>query len=68
MEKGWKEIFTTDQEYKAAMAQSILEENNIKSVLLNQHDSAYNIFGEFKIYVDKPFIEKAVELLKDLEN
>lgn len=68
MEKGWKEIFTTNQEYLATMAQSILEENNIKSVLLNQHDSAYNMFGEFKIYVDEPFIEKALELLKNLEN
>lgn len=68
MEKGWKEVFLTAQEYKAQMAKDILEDAGIKTVIMNQHDSAYKSFGDIVVYVPEADESKAKELLKKLKN
>ena len=68
MEKGWKEVFMTSQEYKADMAKDILENAGIRVVVMNQHDTAYKSFGEFTVYVQEKDENRSVELLKDLKN
>ena len=68
MEKGWKVVYFTAQEYKAEMAKEILENEGINVVMLNQHDSAYQSFGEISLYVAEPDETKAVELLKNLKH
>lgn len=67
MEKGWKEVYITAVEYKAEMAKDILENAGIKFVVINQHDSAIQSFGEFCIYTAEENAEQAVELLKHLK-
>jgi len=68
MEKGWKEIFMTAHEYKASMAKDMLENEGIKSVIINQHDSAYQSFGEFSVLVAEADAVKAVEIIKELKH
>lgn len=68
MEKGWKEVFLTAHEYKATMAKDILENAGLKAVIMNQHDSAYQSFGEFVVYVEETKEQKALELLKELKS
>ena len=68
MEKGWKEAFLTAHEYKATMAKDILENAGIKTVILNQHDTAYQSFGNLVVYVPEANINKAMDLLKELKN
>jgi hypothetical protein len=68
MEKGWKQVLLTAFDYKAEMDRSILEENGIKAVILNQKDSAYKIFGDYSVYAGEEFESEALELLKDLKN
>jgi hypothetical protein len=68
MEEGWKEVYMTAHEYKANMAKDLLEIEGIKAVIISQHDTAYQSFGEFIVYVADEFAEKAVELLKKLKN
>ncbi|MCK5730771.1 MAG: DUF2007 domain-containing protein [Draconibacterium sp.] len=68
MEKGWKEVFMTVHEYKASMAKDMLENVGIKAVVLNQHDSAYQSFGEFSVLVAEVDELKAVEILKELKH
>ena len=68
MEKGWKEAFLTVHEYKATMAKDILENAGIKTVILNQHDTAYQSFGNIVVYVPEADINKAMDLLKELKN
>ncbi len=68
MEKGWKMVYFTGHEYKASIAKELLENEGIKVVLLNQHDTAYQSFGEFSLYVAESDAAKAVELLKNLKN
>ena len=68
MEKGWKEVYMTAHEYKASMAKDMLENEGVKAVIINQHDSAYQSFGEFTILVAENDVDKALELLKNLKN
>ena len=68
MEEGWKEVFLTAHEYKASMARDILENAGIKTVVMNQQDSAYKSFGEYVVYVQEADKKKAVELLKELKH
>jgi hypothetical protein len=68
MEKGWKQVFMSAAEYTAEMAKDILEKQNIKVVVLNQHDSAFQNFGDFCLYVSEQDEQRAIELLKDLKH
>ncbi len=68
MEKGWVEIYSTAHEYKATIAKDLLENEGIKAVILNQHDSAYTTFGEVGVFVDEADKTKAIELLKNLKH
>ena len=68
MEKGWKEVYITAHDYKAEMAREILENEGIKSVIMNQHDSAIQSIGNFYVYVATEDVSKAVELLKNLKH
>ena len=61
-------VYFTGHEYKASIAKELLENEGIKVVLLNQHDTAYQSFGEFSLYVAESDATKAVELLKNLKN
>ena len=67
MEEGWKEVYMTASEYKAEMAKDKLETAGMKVVVLNQHDTAIQSFGEYRIYVADENVVTAVELLKELK-
>jgi len=66
MEEGWKEVYMTASEVKAEMAKDILENTGIKCVIMNQHDSVYQI-GDFLIYTAEEDVARSVELLKILK-
>jgi len=68
MEKGWIEVYMTAHEYKVSIAKELLDNESIKAVVLNQHDSAYQVFGEYSIYVAEKDAEKATLLLKNLKH
>ena len=68
MEKGWIELYITAHEYKASMAKDMLENEGIKAVVINQHDSAYQTFGEYSIHVSENDVAKAALLLKNLKH
>ena len=68
MEKDWEEVFMTVHEYKASMAKDMLENAGIKAVVLNQHDSAYQSFGEFSVLVAETDVVKAIEIIKELKH
>ena len=46
----------------------MLEENNIKVVLLNKQDSSYLMFGLVELYVQGEQVEKTENLLKEINN
>jgi hypothetical protein len=62
---GWMIVFSTDQDYKAEIANEILDENDIEAVIMNKKDSNYK-FGEIEVYVMDEDVELARKLLKEL--
>ena len=56
MEKCWKKIYFSGNEFEVLMAHDSLEENGIHSVIMNRKDSSYQTFG-----VVGPFIEEQDE-------
>ncbi|MBT3611710.1 MAG: DUF2007 domain-containing protein [Flavobacteriales bacterium] len=61
-------ILSTDNPNKATIIKQMLEENNIKVVLLNKQDSSYLMFGLIELYVQEEQIEKSENLLKEINN
>ena len=61
-------VLSTDIPNKAAIVKQMLEENNIKVVLLNKQDSSYLMFGLVELYVQKDQVEKTENLLKEINN
>ena len=61
-------VLSTDNPNKAAIVKQMLEENNIKVVLLNKQDSSYLMFGLVELYVQEDQLEKTEDLLKEINN
>ncbi|MBW8334718.1 MAG: DUF2007 domain-containing protein [Prolixibacteraceae bacterium] len=68
MEKDWVCVFQTGQSFQAEIAKEILENEEIKCVILNENESAFPSVGNIEVMVHKDFAEKATEFLKDLIN
>lgn len=68
MEKDWVCVFQTGQNFQAEIAKEILENEEIKCVILNESESAFPSVGNIEVMVHKDFAEKATEFLKDLIN
>lgn len=68
MQDEWKEILSLNSQARAYLVKSLLEEHDIKVILLNQKDSSYLAFGEIKVHVlakDVIVAKKLIENLKD---
>ncbi len=61
MEKGWTEGYMTEVE----MDKAIMANAGVKSVSMNQHDTAYQSFGEFILHALEASCQKAVVFSKN---
>lgn len=66
-DNDWVKIFTTPDQFKAQFINGMLEEHNIKSVIMNKKDSAYGVFGEVEVYVLREDVLKAMNLINNQE-
>jgi hypothetical protein len=64
MEKDWKKIYFSGDEFKVMIARDLLEENGINAVIMNQKDSSYTSFGDIELYIEE---EDEVEALRILD-
>ncbi len=67
MDDNWTVIYSSSKPWQAEIARQVLEDNGIKSVVINRQDSSY-LFGEAEVYVDICNAEKAKELTKNIDN
>jgi hypothetical protein len=65
MEPDWKVVFTTESPFEAEVIRGMLKEHHIESVIINQRDSSYGVFGDVSLYVHKDQVEEATRLLQD---
>ena len=66
MEKSWKKIYFSGEEYKVLIARDILAESGINAVIMNQKDSSYTTFGDVELYVEEQDEKEAVAILDQL--
>jgi len=57
-------LLSTENPNKAEIIKQMLQENNIKVVLLNKQDSSYLMFGDIELYVKNKDLKKATDLIK----
>lgn len=58
-------VYSTQQDYLAHLIKGLLEEEDIDVILLNQKDSAYQIFGYFELYVHPSDEERAKKIIAE---
>lgn len=63
--EGWFKLYSTKNYLEANMIKGLLEENNIKTIILNMQDSSYLAFGELELYVPIFFKDIAQHLLNN---
>ena len=64
MEKSWIKIFSSTNPIEVEIIKQMLEENKIISVIMNQQDSSYNMFGYIDLYVQEKSMKETIELLE----
>ena len=62
---NWTKVFSDKQEYKAEIVKDVLTDKGYDPVIVNKKDTAYNIFGEYEVYVAP---EHTVLALRVIEN
>ena len=67
MEKGWKKVYFSGDEFKVLIARDLLTENGINAVIMNQKDSSYTSFGDVELYVEKHDEDEADRILDQLK-
>lgn len=66
MEKSWKKIYFSGDEFKVLMARDLLAENGINAVIINQKDSSYLAFGDVELYIEEHDEKEALKILDQL--
>lgn len=64
---GWVLIYIIDDQWRLDLIRQILDSNDIACVVIDKKDSSFH-FGNAEIYVKHQDAERAVELIKDIEN
>jgi hypothetical protein len=68
MEKDWKLVYFTGEEYQALIAKEVLADNGIESVIINHRDSSYTTFGDVELFVADADFDQATQILQHLKN
>ncbi len=63
MEKNWVKIYTSTNNYKAALVTTLLKDHAIEVVELNKKDSSYLNFGEIELYIHPKDFDDAIEII-----
>ena len=64
MAASWVKVYTSDQLFSAEMIRGMLHEEDIKSIIMNKQDSAYGLFGEIEVYVDRDDVIQALHIIQ----
>jgi membrane protease YdiL (CAAX protease family) len=63
--EDWHRVFSTDQLHKAEIVKAVLNERQMKPVLINKKDSSYHNFGEIEVLVTSEFILRARQIIEN---
>lgn len=60
----WVKIYSFDTQYQAELTKGLLEQNEVKSVVINAKDSLF-LIGEYELYVQQNDEKKAVAIVDE---
>jgi|AntAceMinimDraft_5_1070358.scaffolds.fasta_scaffold341305_2 hypothetical protein len=61
--ENWELIMSTKNSARAELTRALLEQNELKAVILNKKDSNYPMFGFFEVYVPNDEAEAAKNIM-----
>lgn len=64
MHENWVKVYTTNPQL-ASIIEGMLQQNGIKSVILNQQDSMYVSLGNAEVFVERDDAIKAKMLIEE---
>lgn len=67
MNSDWLQIYSAGNHYKVELVKGLLEENGIKSEILDQKDSAF-LTGEIELFVESKDFEAATRIIADRQD
>lgn len=62
----WIKIYSFDSQYQAEMSKDILEQNDVRSVIINAKDSLF-LLGEYELYVHSSDEKKAIAVINEFK-
>ena len=62
----WIKIYSFDSQYQAEMSKDILEQNDVKAVIINAKDSLF-LLGEYELYVHNSDEKKAISIINEFK-
>ena len=68
MEKDWINIYSSTNPVKIEIIQHIFSEKKIKSVIINQQDSSYLMFGTINLHINSKDKEEALKVIEKVND
>ena len=62
---NWTKVFSSKEEYKAEIVKDVLADKEYDPVIVNKKDTAYNIFGEYEVYVAPEYTVLAIRAIEN---
>lgn len=62
---NWIKVFETEKQIRAEIVKGVLEENEIKAVVLNKKETVYQIFGTYQVLVLKEDLLLATNIIQN---
>ena len=62
---NWTKVFSSKEEYKAEIVKDVLMDKQYDPVIVNRKDTAYNIFGEYEVYVAPEYTVLALRVIEN---
>ena len=62
--RDWEKIYESSDSFRVNMLANTLESHDIKAIVVNKKDSAYNNFGNCELHVAREQVILALNILK----
>jgi hypothetical protein len=62
---NWTKVFSSKAEHKVEIVKDVLADQGLDPVIVNKKDTAYNIFGEYEVYVAPEYTVRALRVIEN---
>jgi len=62
---NWQKVFYHEHLHKVELVKLILENHELKPVIIHRRDSSYNNFGYYEVHVSPDHVLQAIKIITD---